>query len=76
MRHLAEGHGHPLTDANRVVRAIGLIVETVPEDVLAGVPELVEPLRELQDIVRLMDVLLSHRTQESADQSEVVHAQS
>jgi hypothetical protein len=75
MRHLAEVHGHPLTDASRVVSAIGLIVESVPEHVVEGIPELDRPLQELRDIVRVMDVMLEHRAQETVDQSEVAHAQ-
>jgi hypothetical protein len=73
MRHLAEVHGHPLTDASRVVGAIGLIAESVPEHVVEGIPELARPLAELRDIVRCMDAILNVRTQEIAEQSEVVH---
>jgi hypothetical protein len=72
MRHLAEMHGPPLTDANRVVSAIGLIVDTVPEHVVDGIPELERPLQELKEIVRVMDVVIQQRVQEAAEQSEVV----
>ena len=73
MRHLVEVHGHPLIDANRVVNAIGLIVDTVPEHVVEGIPELERPLREVGDIVRVMVSVIKQRTREVAEQSEVVH---
>ena len=73
MRHLAEVHGHPLTDATRVVIALELIVDTVPEHVTEGIPELERPLQEVRDILRVMDSLVQQRAEEAAEMSEVVH---
>ena len=73
MRHLAELHGHPLTDATRVVNALGLIVDTVPEHVTEGVPELDRPLQDVRDILRVMDSVIRRRAEEAAEMSEVVH---
>lgn len=73
MQHATETPSHSPADARRIITAIDVTSQYVPDHVLSALPELEHPLREIREIVQTMDELLRRRAEEFAEKSEVVH---